>query len=180
LSDQIQARLLAFNYSEAEDRIVIVVTGQGHEKHALFLTRRFTDRLLNALASLLKQSSPAAAQAPVELQDDMVLLEHQNAVVATNQGENRPLPPGPGARTSAAAKEKIRTGLVTNINVSTKPRHFDLTISSGEAITVDCRLSRKELHWVVGMLSSKAEEANWNIRLDASWLETGQTAVTLN
>jgi hypothetical protein len=41
-------------------------------------------------------------------------------------------------------------------------------------------IGRAELHRVLARLTRKAEEAVWDIRIEAKWREPGQTSLTLH
>jgi len=77
---------LSLSYNIAEDRLIIIATGQNKARLALLLTRRLTERLINGLAALLEKSSVVAARAPAELRGDVVLLEHQVALDSSPSG----------------------------------------------------------------------------------------------
>ena len=182
----VKATSLTFKYSEPEDRLIVLASEPAGTKIGLFLTRRMIGRLINGLAGILEKSSLAASHAPAEMRDDVVLLEHQGAI------GNKGAPPQQGqpatgmtpARNPAqAAREPVQVQSVhiQSIDISVKPRHFELVLKDGKRqpiVTMD--IGRPALHRLLDMLTRKAEEADWNIRIAAKWLEPGQTSVSLN
>lgn len=185
MADPIKAKNLNFNYVEAEDRLIIVVQGEYGEKLGLFLTRRLTERLVNGFAGILEKSSPMAAQAPAEMRGDVVLLEHQGALEgAGSKGtSSTAAAAGSGASPAIPRQQQIQitTALISSVDISTKPTHFEIVIKSVDKVLVRFDINRSGLHRVIGLLTEKAEEAaDWNIRIEASWLEAGQTTLTVN
>ncbi|WP_164550267.1 hypothetical protein, partial [Devosia equisanguinis] len=71
---------LTIAYSAVEDRLVVWLRGQEQQLVPLLFTRRLSALLINGLAGILARSSPAAAQAPAALRDDVILMEHQGAM----------------------------------------------------------------------------------------------------
>jgi hypothetical protein len=178
-----QAKSLTFAYSLPEDRLVLLVVGAKGEKIALLVTRRLTGRLINGLAGILEKSSPAVSRAPAEMREDVVLLEHQEAVSGRTSQE-----PSASAATADSPEEagqgapsaQIKSALLTAIDVSTKPTHFELALKSGDSIVAGFNATRHELHRTLSMLKTKAQEADWNLSLEASWLGSDQSMMVIN
>ena len=181
----VKATSLTFKYSEAEDRLIVLASEPAGTKIGLLLTRRMIGRLINGLAGILEKSSLAASHAPAEMRDDVVLLEHQGAISnrgAASQGQPT-LGSNPAKSPAQAAQEPVQVQSVhiQSIDISVKPTHFELLLKDGKLQPiVAMNIGRPELHRVLDMLTRKAEEADWNIRIEAKWLEPGQTSVSLN
>jgi hypothetical protein len=137
-----------------------------------------TDRLINGLASLLEQSSAVAVQAPAEMRADIILMEHQDALyghdrdgqpyVSSEEGIGDVIPNLPAPR------------LVTAIDVKVTPTIFEIRARDDRNVLIDLSLSRLEVHRVVERFSQQAEAVGWNINVDATWLEQGQTEIVFN
>lgn len=177
-----QARSLTLTYNAPEDRLVLLVVGAGNEKVGMLITRRLTARLINGLAGILEKSSPAVSRAPAEMREDVVLLEHQEAVGRPgSQGQKDAAPlAGKSGTAQGGQPVQIKPILLTAIDVSTKPTHFELKLKSGENVITGFIATRNELHRTLGMLKSKAQEADWNLSLEASWLGPDQSMMVIN
>jgi hypothetical protein len=66
------------------------------------------------------------------------------------------------------------------IDVKTKPAHFSLAFRDARLTLATCDLTRAELHRVVQVLLTKVGEADWNIRVEATWLGAGQMTTVVN
>ena len=177
----IKATSLTFSYSEAEDRLVVLASNPTGAKIGLLLTRRLTGRLINGLAGILEKSSVAASHAPAEMRDDVVLLEHQGAISDKGTQEQTKSAPDTDAPPLTQQPVQIQTVHIQSIDVSVKPTLFEIVLKDGRLqpiVALD--IGRAELHRVLALLTRKAEEADWDIRIEAGWLEPGQTSLTLN
>lgn len=178
----IKATSLTFSYSEPEDRLVVLASAPAGAKIGLLLTRRMIGRLINGLAGILEKSSVAASHAPAEMRDDVVLLEHQGAI-SGGSTHQEPVKPASAAAAPQAVQQsiQIQTVHIQSIDISVKPTLFEIVLKDGRLqpiVAID--IGRAELHRVLDMLTRKAEEADWDIRIEAGWLEPGQTSLTLN
>ena len=171
----IVATNLRFAYNETEDRLNLLATdAQSQGVHAA-LTRRLTDRLINGLAQLLEQSSAVAVQAPAEMRDDIILMEHQDALYGQGQ---TPTLTEPG--TSEAMPNLPVPRLVTAIDVSITATTFEIRVRDTQTPLIALSLNRLQVHRLVEALSQRAEAAGWNIPVNVAWLEPGQTEIVLN
>jgi hypothetical protein len=172
----LRAHKLSFSYSEAEDRLVLIMDSREGQRVSVLMTRRLTIRLLNALASLLERSSPMARQAPSPLRDDVVLLEHQGAIQA---GARQAAVP-PASAPEPPPQLLLAPTLLSAVDISTKPSHFSLTFRDARLTLATCDVTRAELHRVVQGLLTKVGETDWNIRVEAAWLGAGQQSMVVN
>lgn len=152
------------------------------EKIGLLLTRRMVGRLINGLAGILHKSSLTAIHAPAEMRNDVILLEHQGAISNTGS-QHEPVDTDPDKDSQQVAQQsiQIQTVLIQRIDISVKPKLFEIVLKDGKfqpIVAID--IGRIELHRVLDTLTRKAEEADWDIRIEAKWLEPGQTSLTLN
>lgn len=179
----LQAKSLTLTYNIPEDRLVLLVVGAQGEKIGLLITRRLTGRLINGLAGILEKSSPSVSRAPADMREDVVLLEHQEAVsdnISKEQSGGSGMTAGqtPGAKGGQSIQ--VKTAILTAIDVATKPTHFELKLKSGSDVVTGFNATRNELHRTLGMLKTKAQEADWNLQLNASWLGTDQSMMVIN
>lgn len=177
-----QAKSLTLTYNVPEDRLVLLVVGAQGEKIGLLITRRLAGRLINGLAGILEKSSPTVSRAPSEMREDVVLLEHQEAVSSNQeQSGGAGMASGqPASGPKGGQPVQIKTALLTAIDVATKPTHFELKLKSGSNVITGFNATRNELHRTLGMLKTKAQEADWNLQLDASWLGPDQSMMVIN
>ena len=70
--------------------------------------------------------------------------------------------------------------LVTAIDVKVTPATFEMRARDDRNVLIDLSLNRLEVQRVVETLSQKSEAVGWNITVDATWLELGQTEIVLN
>lgn len=165
---------VSLGYSSKEDRLVMWL-GSGEGAQALFVTRRLCALLINGLAGILARSSPVAAQAPVAMRNDIVLMEHQGAMAAAaiQPASSESLPP-----VSPIASAPM---LVETVNITTTPNSFRLTFRpSPDAAGPTLELSRSDLHLVLELLKRQSELAEWSLPLDPGWLTTAAGQVTVN
>ena len=171
----IVAASLQFAYGEAEDRLTLLASDAEARGVHVTLTRRLTERLVNGLAHLLEQSSSVAVQAPAEMRDDIILMEHQTALFG--QGE-------PPADKETEPSDEISSlpapQLVTAMDINLTRATFELQMRFGETPLIHLSLNRLQVHQLVEVLSQRAESAGWNIAVGATWMEPGQTKIVLN
>lgn len=171
----IVATNLRFAYSELEDRLTLLAIDVHEQAVHVSLTRRLTERLVNGLAYLLEQSSAVAVQAPADMRDDIILMEHQTALFG--QGDTQ--------KNSEADHIKDTSPLpvarlVTAMDVTLTPSTFEIQMRSGDAQLIHLSLNRLQVHQLVEVLNQRATAAGWHIAVGASWMEPGQTKIVLN
>lgn len=171
----LRATSLQFGYWEAEDRISVLAWDAQRNGVHLCLTRRLTNRAVNGLAHLLEQSSPIASTAPADLRDDIILLEHQDALF----GEAQTSPQQPPASGEATLKVPAPR-LVSAVDVNITPQTFELLLRENESPLIQLSLNRLEVHRVIESLHQKAKVADWNMSVESAWMEPGQTAIVFN
>lgn len=174
----ILATRLQFAYNEPEDRLTLVAVDAKAQGVHVALTRRMTDRLINGLARLLEQSSAVAVQAPAELRADIILMEHQDALYGHEEAGQASA--SPEDRPGAVIPNFPAPRLATTIDVTVTPTTFEMRVRDEKVPLIALSLTRLEVHRVVETLSQRAEAAGWNIAVDATWLELGQTEIVFN
>jgi len=184
MAKPLAARSLAFRYGEKEDRLFLAA-GREDETRSLVLTRRMTSRLVNGLARLLERSSAVVGKAPVEMQDDIILLEHQKAIQAVMKSERARGPEkepdgASGHASSAPLAVDLRAHLVTGASITTRPQDFVIVFNGQAGALIQLQVTRSELHRVLEVLSRRAEAVGWNLKIDAAWLDPDQTVVIYN
>lgn len=171
---------LSIGYSLGEDRLVLFASHSGGNELRLLLTRRLTGRLINGLAKVLERSSVTAAKAPAEMLDDIILMEHQDALYGDVGGKQD----ASGSATSSSPGLRPKSfeppRLVTSIDITTKPLLFQIVLRDALGSAAGLNVNRRSLHRILETMSRHAEAAEWHITIDARWLETGQTEILLN
>jgi len=158
---------LTIAYSAVEDRLVLWLRGQDQVVPLLF-TRRLSALLINGLAGILARSSPAAAQAPAALRDDVILMEHQGAMAQSAAPTPDLAPPAPTEATAAPM-------LVETVNITTNPMDFQLIFRPPGGGGLAIKLSRADLHRVLELLRRYTQEADWALPTQPGWLTTQVT-----
>lgn len=171
----IAATSLRFAYSEPQDRLTLLAADPRGQGVHVALTRRLTGRIINGVAQLLERSNALAAAAPAEMRDDIILMEHQDALYGHGQAV---LPVG--ENTSAAVPDLPPPRLVTAVDVTVTAVTFEIRLRETDTALIALSLDRLQVHRLVEALSLQAESAAWNIGLDAGWLEPGQVQIVLN
>ncbi|TXM71532.1 hypothetical protein FV218_15050 [Methylobacterium sp. WL69] len=169
----IVATNLRFAYNDTEDRLTVLATDALSQGVHAALTRRLTERLVNGLAQLLEQSSALAVKAPAEMRDDIILMEHQDALYGQGQAAADP-------GTGDALPDLPAPRLVTAIDVNVTPATFEVRVRDVQTPLIALSLGRLDVHRLVEALSQRAEAAGWHIPVSAAWLEPGQTQIVLN
>jgi uncharacterized protein (DUF2252 family) len=173
-----------FGYDPALDRLVLTAQDEATQRVGLQVTRRLTGRLLDALGGLLERASTAARQAPAEFRDDLVLLEHQEAVQAASKA-------GPSeARVPSAApsevagtkpeKANVPTVLITAIQIKKEEGTLRLIFRNGSVDAATCRIDRNSAHKLIDALSRTAEKADWNLTPQTGWLSKEHEMILVN
>ena len=182
----IRAATLTVAYGETEDRLTLVAADAGGRGVHAALTRRLTERVVNGLAGLLERSSAVAVQAPAEMRDDIILMEHQGALYGrgvdkgadTGAGGNPAAPDGDAA--GAAPADLPPPLLLTAVDVTVTPATFEIRMRAGATPLIALSVDRLGAHRIVETLGQRAEAAGWHIALDAAWLDPGHTEIVLN
>ena len=162
-------------YDVGEDRLAIHAGQAGGDSAAvLMLTRRLTVKLINGFGALLQASSIFAHSAPEELVSDIILLEHQGALVDGGR-DSTSLPVGTGHSSTHLAAI-----LVTDIAVTTRPSDFMIVFLRLQRPLVQIVVSRSALHRLLDALKRHADEAGWNMPIEVNWLSPTQAMMVIN
>lgn len=173
-----RSEALAIGFNPLEDRIILDC-GAGTGAAVFLLTRRLTAQLLNGIAAVLERSNALASKTAGDVRTGIILMERQGALahgrrLAAPQAQKRE------GELKVASPVKIKGRLVTNVQLTTKPRSFELVLQAGRTPPATLVLSRMELHRILEVLKQQAEKAGWNIQLEADWLEDHAGQLTLN
>lgn len=167
---------LTLGYNEPEDRLVLIAADAAGARLPVLMTRRLTGRLINGLASLVERSSAMASKVPAELRDDIILLEHQDAVFGQQHAAAQ-RQPGPG---STAGLDLSAVRLVKSVDVTVTPQAFRLLFRDAREALITLSLTRLAVHQVLETIGRQSEAAGWDITIDAAWLDPGQTEIVFN
>lgn len=173
-------RLLSLLYNEAEDRLVFVAADEAGTRLAPVLTRRLTARLIDGVAAILEKSNLAASTMPADIQADLVLLEHQEAVAHRPYGSSKTDGGSPDARPETGRRMQLPNIFVTSVDIVTRPTHFEIHIRNGKAVAAHFNCNRPELHRVLDMLVARASQADWGIAVKAEWLAPDRLRSAMN
>lgn len=171
---------LSLFYNEAEDRLVFLATDEAGTRLALVLTRRLTARLIDGVASILQKSNLAASMMPADIQADLVMLEHQEAVAHRAHGSSKTDGGSPDARPATGWPMQLPGIFVTSVDIVTMPTHFRIRIRNGKAVAAHFDCNRSELHRVLDMLVARASQADWGIAVKAEWLAPDRLRSAMN
>ncbi|GHA32654.1 hypothetical protein GCM10007989_30970 [Devosia pacifica] len=173
---------LSLVYNPGEDRIALGVRDADGERVILLLTRRMTGRLINGLGAILKRSSPTVTSAPEELRNDVILMEHQQALQEEQERQAKPRTSAEPSDddTAEAHESQPQIALVSDIDVSTHRTHFELKFRAGERPLAIAEISRRAMHLFVDALTKRAQEADWTLSYSEDWLAEDQSSWVLN
>ena len=161
---------ITFSFDDNEDRIILRCKLNDKSFIALHLTRRLTGPLLEKLAKLLLKTSDVAAPLPAQLQEEVLVMEHTQAlaqVAAQVQQSGAP------AATPENADEQPASHLLTRIDFQPQGGAGTLQFfcNGSDAALTAITFSRAQLHWFVDTLDRFAKRADWEIRpLQRGWL----------
>lgn len=170
---------LSLAFSQPEDRLLLLVNNSTGSQNALFLTRRLTALLINGAAGLLARSSALASKATDEVRNEILLMEHQGALPEVAYPNRKPDAPGHVGGTGNKSL-RLSPELVDTINIKTNPKNFHIIMKTKKASSVSIILSRRDLHRVLDLLKKQSEKVGWNLQIDATWLDSDKTKLTLN
>jgi len=181
----LKASRLALRYDMVEDRLVLLAISAADTAVALLLTRRLVARLLNGLSQVLEKSSPLAQRAPSEMRGDVILLEHQGALKGDGSRAAQEGDPSGSAqkftrKTDAAAHPQAPAQLVHTVSITTKPKLFEVVMKGPKEAIATFSVSRTKLHQFLNQLRNAADQADWQIELDAAWLTQESQEILLN
>ena len=173
------ATRLTILFNEQDDRLVALASDTSGAQEGLMLTRRLTARLVNGIAAILEKSNVTASKAPGELRNDIVLMEHQGAIAGV------PEPPAGGpegqpVENPTNSTVQITFRLVSTVNIKTNPMNFQMVLQAAGGGPVGVVLNRDDLHRLLELLKRLADVADWNLPIDAAWLDEKQGPVTVN
>ncbi|MBM1817402.1 hypothetical protein [Pseudosulfitobacter pseudonitzschiae] len=154
---------------------MVLFDDQSGNIKTLALTRRLTGRIVNALAQVLKKSS----NAPSEMQDDIILLEHQ---VALQDRQSSASSQASGERL-VKSKQVLGAGpvhLVHAVQIVSKTEGFVFVFLGPQHPLATMNLSRKDLHRLLEAISLYAHKVDWDIPVDVSWLNPDLSKITVN
>ncbi|WP_099866393.1 hypothetical protein [Pararhizobium haloflavum] len=186
---------LSIRYEQMADRMRFVITKHlpglsadaplKTETCECALTRRLCGRMIDAFASLLEKTSSAAATAPAEMRDDMIVFEHQGAL---SEGKQTATPSAKSASQREPEHRPMpadRLPLVDSVDVALRAGQFHLAVKSAGHPLARLSVGRDELHRIVELMARQADRAGWNLQPETGWLarlsltaDTG--AITLN
>ncbi len=173
---------LDMGFNPPEDRVVMIARTHDGGRRIILLTRRIMMQLLSYYADLMKRTSPAAARAPSQHQNEVLQMEHVSAL-ASAPAPTPSSPDAAGHSDGGSAPEQVveTVHLVTEIRMQVSdtqlmigfigPRRHaadadEATIAPIAAATMD----RAEAHRFLAMLNDKAREAVWGLDGLCPWL----------
>jgi len=172
---------LACGYDPGEDRLVLAVTANGATR-SIQLTRRLTSKLIDALAHMLEKSNAVADRVPAEMRDDVILLEHIQALGAKSAARKQNAGAGQASDgTAAGAPARNRVAhLAVKMTIAPKPPGFHLVVFGRSGALLQAGMSRGDLHRFLELFKRRAEAAGWNLVMESSWLQSDQGDVVIN
>lgn len=171
---------LACGYSPQEDRLVLTVS-DNEASRSIHFTRRLTSKLVNALAHILERSNEVVGKVPVGLRDDVILLEHIQALGRASKAQKQVAPQTDPARPQASAPARNRTAhLAVKVTIAPSPPGFHLILFGRSGPLLQARMNRAELHRFLELFRGHAETAGWNLVLESTWLQSEQSDVVIN
>lgn len=153
---------VTFQYDPREDRLFLLL-GPAEPPRVVSMTRRMTHRLAATLAGALERVNRPAQRAPADLRDEVVRMTHQGAVAQAVRSESP-------WTVDAAARTGVAAALVTRVDVHVRGDGFTLELFSEEGGLASISSSAAEMHQILQVLLSFAEQADWNLGVAVPWL----------
>lgn len=145
---------ITFHYDPVEDRILMVGNlNNDQPRRDFWLTRNITLKLLEALSTLVRQTSEQVVNAPQEHQSGIAQFEHEKA--QQNMRVH--------SETHSPVSESA--SLLYKIDVSHRGHRYQVRFYDHEAEDAQAQavLSHDELHQVLSLLHRGALELNWGV-----------------
>lgn len=161
-------RNITFNFSEAEDRVILSCSFADQPPLALLLTRRMAGPLLENLARMLVETSDVAATLPVRLREEVIMMEHAQALAKVAEQAAQAV-----AVTVPAERDGAAHHLLTRIDFQRQPERCTLLFfcNGSDASLAAITFTRAQLHWFVDTLDRFAQRADWAFKpLQRDWL----------
>lgn len=171
---------LACGYSPQEDRLVLTVSDK-EASRSIHFTRRLTSKLVNALAHILERSNEVVGKVPAALRDDVILLEHIQALGRASKAQKPVAPQTDAARAAAGAPARTRSAhLAVKVTIAPSPPGFHLILFGRSGPLLQARMNREELHRFLELFRGHAETASWNLIMESAWLQSEQSDIVIN
>ena len=171
---------LACGYSSQQDRLVLTV-GDDETRRSIHFTRRLTSKLINALAHILERSNEVVGKVPAALRDDVILLEHIQALGRGSPTRNQQTAPASPSGPAAGAPARTGTAhLAVKVTIAPTPQGFHLVLFGRAGALLQARMNRDELHRFLELFRGHADKAGWNLVMESAWLQSEQSDVVIN
>jgi hypothetical protein len=152
-----QLRQLNLGYSAQEDRIRLRLSTHGKAEFRLWLTRRLTKSLMQALKEAAEQLSGRRAHASAETRAALLRFEQEAALNADNLGSAY----AEDAEILPFGKQAV---LVTKISLSQpKAGAFALALETKPGKVISFSLERQLVHQLSGLIGACVEQAGWEL-----------------
>jgi hypothetical protein len=170
MSGDQEIRLVSVNvkYVATEDRLALVGVDSAGQRLPLMLTRRLTQRLINALSDLLERTQPLEDKAGLITRGDLYTLEQSKALQ-----ELREKPQG---SSTPAGGNRLPAQLIQHVDLSVNQAGARLTFRGDGSRTCVLVADRHATHVLIDLLQRKSIEAEW--RLDVPSLVCPQAILS--
>ena len=160
---------LTVQHDPAQDRIALFVRLADTEQ-ILFLTRRLTFGLLNALSQQIQHAQGDTRLAQAGLQEELLSMKHARAVNHIRETQaDRPA--------VSAAPKQLPTRLLTSIEIRDQGTGRLLKFSDVNGEVASIALDAAQVHWFVGRLATHSRSAGWGNPIPVpGWLEPNASA----
>jgi hypothetical protein len=146
-------------YVAPEDRLALVGLDSAGQRLPLMLTRRLTQRLINALSDLLERTQPLEDKAGLITRGDLYTLEQSKALQELREKPQAPSTPAAGNRLPAQ--------LIQHVDLSVNQAGTRLTFRGPGARTCVLVADRHATHGLIDLLRRKSMEAEWRLEISS-------------
>lgn len=182
------------NFSAYEDRLLVKAERMGIDDVTMLMTRRMTMLVLQQVLSRLPELS-GLDKTPAAFWQEVLQMSHQGAMEAKTRADKAESDAGKAAQPATPPEDAKATEaqpspdiyLATELTVQVSGERLTLAfrgLQMPEAMTKASQhlpilaipLSLDNVHQLIELFITKAQEANWHLPVDLPWLESPKVA----
>ena len=156
--NQFKAKNITFGYSDSEDRLWLRLQLETNNEASLWLTRRFTKNVFEALSGVIEKS-----ETPVSQNENHASLKKEYYEVSKSTWSPSPKPP------EKSDKNITITGMCTSASIKKRGQAFQLLLKTNQSeFTID--LDKNNLIKILVAHNLKTKQAGWQVWPKKKWI----------
>ena len=161
-TDIIQLHQLSMRYAPEQDRIEFLFSSTKKKQYRVWLTRRFTMLLWQALMKIVDSHPDMGAGFDPHVRDAVLGMQHQESV--QNMNVSKSTIPAPGSTKRPPGQEPLLvTGCTSRIG--NKGKNISLELLIQDAPNIRFSLTKEILHSLFHLLIQSTTEVEWGLNL---------------